>query len=62
MILSNLGLIALAFNIVGLALYLSFGGPANTARNRTQRIVSQLGLLALLIGLGLQAAALYMRP
>jgi len=61
MILSNLGWIAFVLNIVGFASYLSFGGPANSARNRTQRIVSQLGLLAILIGLGLQLASLLVR-
>jgi hypothetical protein len=62
MIISYLGWIAFALNVVGIASYLSFGGPANTARNRTQRIISQLGLLTLLVGLGLQLASLFVRP
>lgn len=56
--LPYLGWISFALNLAGIGLYFSFGGPANTERNHVQRIVSQLGLLMLLAGLGLQLAAL----
>ena len=58
----HLGWTALAVNVVGIALLFSFGGPANVGRNRAQRIVSQIGLLTLLIGIGLQFAAVLQGP
>lgn len=60
--ISYLGWIAFALNVLGVAMLFSFGGPANTERNRAERIVSQVGLLTLLVGLGLQLASLLVRP
>lgn len=59
--LPYLGWLAFSSNVLGVAMLFSFGGPGNAERNRAERIVSQLGLLILLGGLGLQLAALLMR-